>query len=121
MKNDRAILSQVTAIIKTFERPKSVDRLIRSIRRHYPELKIMVGDDSFHPTPRSDVQYVRLPEDIGLSAGRNELLKRVETPFFLLLDDDLEFHRGTRIERLAHLASRHDFAVAAGNFIRCKW
>ena len=43
-------------------------------RRYYPELKILVGDDGFEPSPRTDVGYLRLPEDIGLSAGRNALL-----------------------------------------------
>ena len=42
----------VTAIIKTFERPKSLDLLIRSLRRFYPGLNIIVGDDSINPYPR---------------------------------------------------------------------
>jgi len=68
------LLSQTTALIKTFQRPKDLDRLIRSIQRYYPELQIMVGDDGLEPSPRSDVDYLRLPEDIGLSAGRNAML-----------------------------------------------
>ena len=40
----------------------------------YPQMPILVGDDSFNPRPRRDVDYVQLPADMGLSAGRNALL-----------------------------------------------
>ena len=113
-------LDEVTAIIKTFERPRCLDRLLRSIRRFYPQLKIIVGDDSFRPHLRTDVEYVCFQPDIGLSAGRNQLLARVETQFFLLLDDDLEFTRHTQLERLLEIARQPGIALAAGDYIRCK-
>ena len=107
-------LKNVTAIIKTFERPESLDNLIRSIRPFYPDLQIIVADDSLNPQPRSDVRYLPLDHDVGLSAGRNALLASVETPYFLLLDDDLEFTKDTRIERLtAIVASRKSRSRAA--------
>jgi GT2 family glycosyltransferase len=114
------LLTQTTAIIKTFQRPKCLNRLIRSILRYYPDLQIMVGDDGFQPTPRSDVGYIRLPVDIGLSAGRNALLERVQTPYFLLLDDDVEFHNQTKIEKLVRLVDQDDVDIAAGNCLRTK-
>ncbi len=118
---DRAkLLSQTTAVIKTFQRPKDLDRLIRSIRRYYPELQILVGDDGFEPSPRSDVGYLRLPEDIGLSAGRNALLDNVQTPYFLLLDDDFEFIRKTKIEKLIQLVDQKELDIAAGSSAKIK-
>jgi len=113
-------LSQTTAIIKTFQRPQFLDRLIRSIRKYYPELRIIVGDDGFEPSPRSDVEYVRLPLDIGTSAGRNALLERVETPYYLLLDDDVEFRPQTDIGRLARLVAEGTLDLAAGDYLRVK-
>ena len=68
---DRRLLKDVTAIIKTFERPHALTRLLRSIQKFYPELRVIVGDGSFSPSPRRDVQYIRLPPDVGVSAGRN--------------------------------------------------
>ncbi len=118
---DRArLLSQTTAIIKTFQRSSDLDRLIRSMRRYYPELKILVGDDGFEPSPRTDVGYIRLPEDIGLSAGRNALLERVETPYFLLLDDDWQFFGKTKIEKLTQLVDEGELDIAAGNHVKIK-
>ena len=108
-------LSQTTAIIKTFQRPDDLDRLIRSIRRFYPELPILVGDDGLEPSPRDDVEYLRLPPDIGLSAGRNAMLEHVRTPYFVLLEDDFEFSRRTKIEKLVALVDRGKLDIAAGN------
>jgi GT2 family glycosyltransferase len=116
----RGILNDVTAVIKTFERPRSLDVLLRSIRRDYPELRIIVADDSYTPCPRDDVQYIRLPPDVGVSEGRNLLLQQVKTPFFLLLDDDLEFIAQTKIERLAELVADDRVDIAAGDYVRCK-
>jgi GT2 family glycosyltransferase len=113
-------LSQLTAIIKTFQRPRPLNRLIRSIRRYYPGLRIAVADDGITPSPRSDVDYLRLPVDVGLSAGRNALLRHIRTPYFLLLDDDLEFTRKTRIELLFNLVASNEVDVAAGDYDRCK-
>jgi glycosyltransferase involved in cell wall biosynthesis len=113
-------LSQLTAIIKTFHRPRALDRLIRSIRRYYPQLSISVADDGITPSPRNDVDYLRLPPDVGLSAGRNALLRHIGTPYFLLLDDDLEFCSQTRIEHLLEPVFRGGVDIAGGDYYHCK-
>lgn len=113
-------LAQVTAVIKTFERPRCLDRLIRSIRRFYPEMKIIVADDSYRPYPRDDIQYLRLRPDTGASAGRNALLERIGTPYFLLLDDDWEFNQESRLERLMEVVESGSVTLAAGTLTRCK-
>src|SRR5687767_12109794 len=114
------ITSQVTAIVKTFERPRSLDRLVRSIRRYYPRLRVIVGDDSVTAYPRSDVDYVRLPVDVGVAAGRNAILELVDTPYFLTLDDDIAFTPQTRIEKLVETLERHEAALVAGDLIDCE-
>jgi glycosyltransferase involved in cell wall biosynthesis len=110
----------VTAIINTFERSQSLRRLVRSIRKFYPKLHIIVADGSFQPNPIAQVEYIRLPPDSGVSSGRNACLERVKTPFFLLLDDDNEFSRCTRIERLLATIQDFDVDLAAGEYTRCK-
>ena len=113
-------LDQVTAIVKTFERPESLEILIRSIRRFCPQLRILVGDDSVCPTPRDDVEYHRFEPDVGASAVRNRLVEQVRTPYFLQLDDDFEFTRCTRIEKLVDAVVNHDVDLAAGEVENCK-
>lgn len=85
-------LEGLTALIKTFERPAVVKRLIASLRRLYPDLRLLVVDDSRDPQPFPGVEWLCLPFDSGVSAGRSAGLKRVETPFTLLLDDDFIFY-----------------------------
>ena len=51
------MLSDITILIKTFERPEYLDRLIKSIKLYYPNIKIIVADDSRNPIVRNDVEY----------------------------------------------------------------
>jgi len=113
-------LHDVTAVVKTFERPHCLNRLLTSLRRFYPQMPVIVCDDGFVPSYRSDVAYIRTEPDIGLSAGRNRLVEEVDTPYFLLLDDDLVFTEASKIERLATIVKTHDVSLAAGDYITCK-
>ncbi len=115
-----ADLSKLTAIIKTFQRPKSLNRLIRSLEKHYPDMQILVADDSQQPMQRKDVNIIELPFNVGVSEGRNALLARLRTPYFLLLDDDLQLQHNSQIERLLEVVVRGDLDIAAGNLLRCK-
>jgi (N-acetylneuraminyl)-galactosylglucosylceramide N-acetylgalactosaminyltransferase len=92
-------LDNVTVIIKTFERPRSLNNLIVSIRKYYPAIKIIVADDSKAPKIRDDVDYHILPFDSGAGKGRNYLVDQVTTKYFVTLDDDFIFTRQTRLER----------------------
>lgn len=115
-----AALGEVTAVVKTFERHRSLDRLIRSVRRFYPAMPIIVADDSFRPRPRRDVETIRLPADSGVGYGRTALLRHVRTRYFLTLDDDFQFTEATRLERLLGLLVTGRADLAAGDCVRVK-
>lgn len=100
-------LSDVTIVIKTFERPKRCQALIRSIRRLYPQLPIIVVDDSLHPARFEGVKNITLPFDSGVSAGRNAGLAAVQTPYFVNLDDDIIFYRKTLLSDALSLLQNH--------------
>jgi hypothetical protein len=87
--------SAVTAVIKTFERPRACARLVRSVQRRYPAMPIIVVDDSRAPCQIPGTRLVRLPFDSGVGAGRQAGLDLVDTPFLLNLDDDFLLYRGT--------------------------
>lgn len=94
-------MNDVTIIIKTIERPQCLNKLIKSIRQFYPEIKIIVGDDSRNPVNRHDVyKCISFPYDIGASKGRNELIKKVDTKFVITIDDDMVFTEETDISLL---------------------
>jgi hypothetical protein len=81
-------LRDLTAVVKTFERPHVLGRLLRSVKRYYPGLAVVVADDSRRPRSLPGVDTVELSFNCGVSVGRNAALARVTTEFVLLLDDD---------------------------------
>ena len=100
-------LEEVTAVVKTFERPHILRRLLCSVRRWYPALRVIVVDDSRVPTQRRGVETIVMPFNTGISARRQAALDRVETRYFLLLDDDHVFYRHTRLELALSIAERY--------------
>ncbi len=114
----RASLDDVTVMIKTFERPAILARLLRSIRRLYPGLRVIVVDDSRRPVVLDGVDTVVLPYDSGVSAGRNAGLARVETPFFVLADDDFVFFRKTRLgPTLERMRAHPELDIVGGTVV----
>lgn len=107
----------VTAVIKTFERPAKLKRLLKSMARTFPDLKIIIIDDSKEPGryEGENIETIVLPYDSGLSAGRMAGLERVKTPYFLLLDDDFIFSRKTDILRgIQYLDNTPEVDLVAG-------
>ena len=91
-------LDNVTLLIKSFMRKGCVDKLLSSIRKFYPTIKVVIVDDSKDPLvfaedPNLKVFY--LPFDSGLSKGRNYGVEQIDTEYFVLLDDDFLFTEKT--------------------------
>jgi len=122
IKENSSISDEVTIIIKTFERPHCLIRLMYSINHWAPSVPVMIADDS-HVSSRQCIldnfrfnvlKYIELPFDSGLSAGRNELLKHVRTKYFLLCDDDFIFDGRTRLGEMLRLLRHHDVDLLGG-------
>ncbi len=97
--------------IKTFERPKMVERLVESIKQFYPKAKIYIADDSREPMKGS----FPMEFDSGLSAGRNLLIRKTKEPYLLFLDDDFVFTEQTRIENLVKILENNpDLGIIGG-------
>ena len=115
---DQAGIEQVTAIVKTFERPREVKRLVSSIQRTYPALKLIIADDSREPQEIPGAQLISLPFNSGVSAGRRIALEAVQTPYLLLLDDDFVFYRQTRLaSALSLMAANPKIDIMGGMVI----
>jgi glycosyltransferase involved in cell wall biosynthesis len=115
---DRSLDDQLTVVVKTFERPATLRRLIASIRRGYPSLPIIVADDSREPTRLPGVETIVLPYDSGVSAGRQAALSLVHTPFVVVLDDDFVFLRTTALApAVAKLARNPTIDILGGQLI----
>ncbi len=114
----------ICVLIKTFERKGSLIRLLRSLEKVSCRLPILIADDSRHPYKKEimsrfsslDIHYYTLPFNCGLSAGRNALLEKTRTPFFLLFDDDFAWHKKTDLAVALKIMEEQQLDIGGGTF-----
>ncbi|MDI1354689.1 MAG: glycosyltransferase [bacterium] len=114
----------LSIIIKTFERPASLRNLLQSIRDQKLTYPILIADDSKVSSGAiikkefSDlsITYIDLPFDTGLSEGRNVLVNRVSTDFFLLCDDDYVFEERTDLKRAYYEICTNTLDLLGGEY-----
>ena len=108
-------LGEVTAIIKTFMRPELVVRAVESVQKTYPEMEIIVVDDSGTDISErlSGVRYLELPYDSGLSAGRNAGVREVTTPYTFIMDDDMILSARSRLPDMLKLLEHGDLVCGS--------
>lgn len=98
-------MQDITIAIKTFNRRKALIRLLKSIVYYYPDVQIIVVDDSRKNNEQyinkridsKNIKYIHTEYDIGLSSGRNILLNNITTKYFVLCDDDFIFDKRTNL------------------------
>ena len=117
------MLGDITIAIKTFLRPQKLDNCLKVIRRFYPDVKIIVADDSQKPVDNKMAdEYYTLPFDSGISTGRNLLLSKITTPYMLLLDDDTLFTQGDCVENMLQpILDYPEINLVAGNLMNNKY
>ena len=113
------IAALVTVITKTMDRMEKVFHLVRSVHQFYPEIKILVADDGEGAQTQTSGEkrgfaYHVLPYDTGLSGGRNFLVERVPTEYFVTVDDDFTFDEDSRLEDLLWQAETGRCDLVAG-------
>ena len=94
------VVELVTFLVKAFERRACLLRLLHSLGRMYPGVRVLVLDDSQKPSLEPlelsafaavyglQLRVLRAEFDVGLSEGRNRLVDAAETRYVLLLDGD---------------------------------
>ena len=98
-------LNNLTIGIKTFNRPLCLENCLQSIRKLYPKINIIVADDSNDEikdnnkkiTNKYNADLIDLPFDSGVSIGRNSIVNKVKTKYYLTLDDDNFIDENTKI------------------------
>lgn len=103
----RETAERVTMAVKTFERPETARRLVRSARRVF-DGRIVLADDSRTPmdAPGPGVDVIALPFNVGVAVGRNAALDAVDTEFVLVTDDDVVFTAASGISRMVEYLDR---------------
>ena len=117
----------VTLGIKTFMRPHKLEKCLASVRRFYSDIKVIVADDSkddFKIQNReickrfSGVDYLELDWDVGLSAGRNAMVKACQTKYYITMDDDSIVKAETNLKLFYNFLQKKDNFVLIGG--KCK-
>lgn len=110
----------VTILIKSFMREECVVRLVESIRRRYKFIKIIVVDDSnlkMNFEFDENIKTYNIPFDSGLSAGRNYGVNKIDTPYFILLDDDFIFTERTDLIKWFDIMKKSNLDLLGGDVI----
>ena len=115
-------MEDITFVIKTFERPFCLIRLVKSIYKYYPDAKIVIGDDSAVSCkgtigkrfPQKDITVYELPYDCGISYGRNFLIGKVNTGYCILLDDDFVFDKKTDVKKCLEVLKEKELDICGG-------
>jgi len=105
----------VTLIVREYQGGTSLDRLVRSVHRFYPDLRMLVASDKARPASVKDAETIQLPQSAGQATCFNTLLAHVDTPYFLLIEDHFELTPDTSIDRLLAVARSEGISVAAGD------
>ncbi|XP_063158079.1 beta-1,4 N-acetylgalactosaminyltransferase 2 [Candoia aspera] len=114
---DNSIRNMVTITIKAFLRYHKLRILLKSVKQYYPDITIIVADDSEHPEKieEENVQHFIMPFGKGWFAGRNLAISQVTTKYYLWLDDDFIFTEKTKIEKLVDVLENSNLDVVGGS------
>lgn len=112
------LVANLTLLVTHFDRPEHLSRCLESIRKFYPDVAIIVGDNSINerPTVPDDVRLLIAEPDCGLSALRNKLVAHAETPYVAILEEDFIFTEETDLARLVDVLDENArVGIAAGS------
>ncbi|XP_067869036.1 beta-1,4 N-acetylgalactosaminyltransferase 2-like [Heterodontus francisci] len=114
---DSNINSLVTITTKTFLRYHKLRILIDSVRSFYPNMTIIIADDSEIPEkiegPHIE-QYI-MPFAKGWFAGRNLAASQVTTKYLLWVDEDFLFTKDTKLEKLLDVLENTNLDVVGAS------
>lgn len=109
-------LDKVTIVIKTFNRPYHLDRLIKSILTFYPNIKIIIANDGNDNIDYNieNIKVYNLPFNLGIAYGRNFLVEAVTSDYLITLDDDFIVTEKSNFLLLQNLICNSEYDIIGG-------
>jgi len=99
-------MKDVSIIITAFSRSDSLRKCVKSIRKFYPDIEIIVSDNgkpdsvlNYELVKIHKCRYLSLPFDCGTSHAKNAALDLTSKKFAIIIDDDFEFTEYTNLEK----------------------
>ncbi|XP_072104758.1 beta-1,4 N-acetylgalactosaminyltransferase 1-like isoform X2 [Mobula birostris] len=111
------ISALVTIATKTFLRYDKLRELISSIRKFYPNVTIVIADDSNKPQKIEGpfIEHYIMPFRKGWFAGRNLAVSQVKTKYLLWVDDDFIFASDTKLEKMVEILEKTTLDMVGGS------
>jgi len=111
----------ITIGIKTFLRPTSLKYCLMRLRQYFPKIKILVADDSTEEikkinqklSQKFNAEYLDLEFDSGLGFGRNKMIEKTTTKYYLTLDDDSLIDNRFDLSKLYQLMEETNLDIIA--------
>lgn len=103
------MIDNLDIVIKSFNRQHAIDRIVRSWNVKYPDLSLIIVDDStidmdFSGLLYSNHRIIKTPKcDMGISFGRNFGALHCKKEFILFLEDDFVLTEETNLEKMLKL------------------
>ena len=119
---DNSWMTEVTVGVKTFLRPECLVNCIKSVRLYYPNISIIIADDSDDKIKKVNqknmkkfkVKIIDLPFDSGLSVGRNTIVNQTTSKYIVIIDDDTIVTEMTDLEKMYQFLVETDYDIIGG-------
>ena len=107
-EQDDWLAERLTVTAKTFLRPATARRFVRTTRRAFTG-RIVLADDSPEPMapPDDRTTVLRLPFNCGVAVGRNAAIAAATTPYVMVTDDDVVMTAGTDLAGAVSFLEEH--------------
>lgn len=122
-------MQNVSIIIGTLDREQALLACLKSIRKFYPTIQVLVVDDGNMDLQRIQekkkrlvsefqVKYYKLANDAGAGKKRNMGMKLAKTKYVVVIDDDFIFTGNTNLSAMqAILDRRPDITIVGGQVL----
>jgi len=114
----------LTAIIINFLREPYLFNCINTLKEHYPDVKISVGENGKYTQEKKEkleelgAEYHEIEWDGGVCVGRNRLVDKVKTKYVLVGDDDFGYIEKSQIDKMVEFLDNHpEFDLIGGRII----
>ena len=92
-------------------------KLIQSVRRHISTAVPIVAYDGPGTFTYKNAISIQLPQDAGVSMGRNTIVNDCKHEVIIIVDDDVEFFKNSRLKDMVNPILQNRVDVVTGCYI----
>jgi len=114
-------MKNTTAVLISFMRTAYTKECVKSLRRMYPKIKILVAENSHYNQDLKNFiekykgEYIMMPFDSGVCYARNRLIETANTEFILVSDDDFYFTEEAKVkEMIRFMQANKEYTLIGG-------